>query len=211
MPADSVTEPKSRDKGTFLLSCQRKRNQINRTRETSPCPVNKQQKALWKIRNATGDDHWFIRKMMFEAVFIPEGQERPGVDVIDLPELQKYTWDWMKPTDSGCIAIAEGKPVGAAWSRLFTAEEPGYGYVAEGIPEVSMAVDLEWRGKGVGSDLLDRLCQILQEKGYRQISLSVDQRNPAVSLYRRKGFHVHEVGKTDYVMTQLIPASEEQV
>jgi GNAT superfamily N-acetyltransferase len=55
------------------------------------------------------------------------------------------------------VVAVEGEPVGAAWWRLFTAEDPGYGFVDEATPQVSIGVLPEARGRGVGERLLRAL------------------------------------------------------
>jgi ribosomal protein S18 acetylase RimI-like enzyme len=60
--------------------------------------------------------------------------------------------------------------------------------VATDVPELSIGVAAEARGRGVGSALLDALLTLARERGYRAVSLSVDRRNPARRLYERKGF-----------------------
>ena len=91
----------------------------------------------------------------------------------------------------GFVAIdaGSGGPVGAAWLRLLTGDERGYGYVGDETPELGMAVLPECRGRGVGSDLLRRL---LESAGavYRAVCLSVSADNPAVRLYGRAGFEL---------------------
>nr|WP_319458296.1 GNAT family N-acetyltransferase [Mycobacterium sp. RTGN3] len=57
------------------------------------------------------------------------------------------------------------------------------------MPELSIAVAPELRGKGVGGALLDELI-VLCTGLYEALSLNVHQRNPAVHLYERKGFRV---------------------
>ena len=75
-----------------------------------------------------------------------------------------------------------------AWYRLFSAEEPGFGFVAADVPELAIGVALEARGQGVGSALLDALLALAREQGFRALSLAVDRQNPAHRLYERKGF-----------------------
>jgi GNAT superfamily N-acetyltransferase len=81
------------------------------------------------------------------------------------------------------IALVDGAPVGAAWLRCFPASEPGYEFVDERTPELSIAVLPAHRGKGIGSRLMERLLQ-----GVDSTSLSCDQANPSWRLYVRLGF-----------------------
>ena len=73
---------------------------------------------------------------------------------------------WGRPGDTAVIALDGGFPVGAAWYRLFSAEEPGYGFVDEQTPELAIAVVPRKRGKGVGEKLLPALIDRAREAGY---------------------------------------------
>ena len=100
------------------------------------------------------------------------------------------------------MAVAEdGTRLGAAWYRLFPTEEPAWGFVAADVPEVSMGVTAEARGRGVGSALLDVLLALARAQGHRALSLSVDRQNPARRLYERKGFR--DAGVSDPTDTSV--------
>jgi len=83
------------------------------------------------------------------------------------------------------VILKEGVLIGAAWTRVIK----GYGNVDSQTPELSMAIKSAYQGKGYGGDLLRHLLALLQVKEYRQVSLSVDNRNRrALALYRRHNF-----------------------
>src|SRR5262249_61660321 len=94
------------------------------------------------------------------------------------------------------------EPVGAAWYRSFTAAAPGYGYVAEDVPELSVAVYPEFRGQHVGTLLLGALVARAERDGVRGLSLSVNRENPARRLYARLGFEV--AGEHTDTLTMLL-------
>ena len=83
---------------------------------------------------------------------------------------------------------SSGQPIGAAWYRLFAAGDPGYGFIAAGIPEVTIAVVPAHRRKGTGTALLKALLALARKEGLTALSLSVEQDNPALELYERLGF-----------------------
>ena len=62
------------------------------------------------------------------------------------PTFQQYIGGFPRDTDLGFIAERDGQLVGAVWSRYFTADEPGYGFVAEDIPEIGIGVVAGRRG-----------------------------------------------------------------
>ena len=87
------------------------------------------------------------------------------------------------------VAEAEGHPVGAAWHRRFSRNEPGYGFISEDIPEVSIAVVPEMRGRGIGRTLLVRLIEQARVESLQALSLSVSVHNlVAMHLYASLGF-----------------------
>jgi GNAT superfamily N-acetyltransferase len=105
--------------------------------------------------------------------------------------------------DFGLIA-GDGAPVGAVWARTFSAEEPGYGFVAEDIPEITMAVVAPQRGRGIGRRLLEALVAAARERGWRAVSLSAEDGNGVVRLYREVGFvTVGRVGGSDTMLLDL--------
>jgi GNAT superfamily N-acetyltransferase len=142
----------------------------------------------WTIRPANGGDFRFLVRMLGHAAAWRPGTTTPQIEtVLAIPELARYIAGWPRATDYGLIA-EQRRPIGAAWWRLMTADNPGYGYVGEDIPEVAMAVDVGWRGHGIGTALLTGLIAAAAGRGLRMLSLSVDRENPAVHMYARSGF-----------------------
>jgi ribosomal protein S18 acetylase RimI-like enzyme len=104
--------------------------------------------------------------------------------------------------DFGVIAEHGAGAAGAAWYRLFSANEPGYGFVSSDVPELSVAVIARLRSGGVGSALLERLVESARVQGRPGLSLSVRRQNPARALYERMGFEA--VGSVDDSLTMLL-------
>ena len=59
--------------------------------------------------------------------------------------VQRYVMTWGRPGDAAVIAYDEAGNVGAAWYRLFKEREPGYGFVDEQTPELTIAKVKGWR------------------------------------------------------------------
>jgi ribosomal protein S18 acetylase RimI-like enzyme len=105
----------------------------------------------------------------------------------DVP-LERYVAGWGRRGDHALVAIDEFQPVGAAWYRLFEADEPGYGFVDAETPELTIAVVPSRRGRGLGEQLLTALLEQARAAHFAQISLSVEPDNPALRLYEQHGF-----------------------
>jgi len=142
------------------------------------------------IRPATADDAPFMWDMLWEATAISDEMKALGkATALRRPEVAKYLADWGRPGDAGCLYLNDrNEPVGSAWYRIFPRENPGYGFVDDGIPELTIGVLESARGEGAGSAMLEHLLDVARRKGYAAVSLSVDRDNPARRLYERYGF-----------------------
>jgi len=141
------------------------------------------------IRDAVPADEPFLWRILSLTADLPPA-EPPPVDAVRRdPGLSPYLVGWGRAGDAGVIAEVAGEPVGAAWHRHFPAAQPGYGFVAERIPEVSLGVEATWRGRGIGRALLTALAERARAAGIEALSLSVDANNgPALTLYQSMGF-----------------------
>jgi ribosomal protein S18 acetylase RimI-like enzyme len=155
------------------------------------------------IRPADTKDYPFLRQMLYEAIFIPEGETKPPLSILDAPEINKYVSGWKKTDDVGFIARIEGEDTGAVWARLFeNAETGGYGFVDNETPELALAIYEKYRGMGIGTALMRALLKELKALGYKKLSLSVDKANRAVNLYKRLKFKVIKEQETDILMVK---------
>ena len=103
------------------------------------------------------------------------------------PDLARYVSGWGRRGDLGVVALQGDCAVGAAWLRLWSEGDRGYGYVANEIPELAIAVIPSLRGQEMGTALLNQLLQAAKSQ-FSAISLSTRADNPAVRLYQRMGF-----------------------
>lgn len=159
------------------------------------------------VRRADASDAAFLAEMLVAAAFWrPEGPGGSVAEVLRRPELAHYVGGWPRPGDLGVVAVAGHQPVGAAWVRFFSESDPGYGFVDAATPELSMGVARAWRGRGVGSRLLDALITDACEHGVTSVSLSVEADNYARRLYERAGFR--KVGEASGSLTMLLRLQE---
>ena len=145
---------------------------------------------MFSIRLIQPDDEPFLWDMGWEATAVDAGMRALGREAaFAFPHVRHYLDRWGRPGDAGVIAVtSSGRRLGAAWYRHFPAKDPGWGFVAPDVPELSIGVTIDARGRGVGSAILDALLTLARDQGYRALSLSVDRQNPARRLYERKGF-----------------------
>jgi ribosomal protein S18 acetylase RimI-like enzyme len=121
------------------------------------------------------------------AVWRPDKPTPTADEVMADPRYAMYLAAWPRPGDHGLVAEQDG-PVGAAWYRIFTLANHGYGFVAEDVPELSIAVIVSRRHEGIGRRLLIELIEASVAQGYLALSLSVVENNPARRLYESTGF-----------------------
>ena len=151
----------------------------------------------FSIRKVRAEDEAFLCQMSYDAATWRSESGRPSIEeVLSRREIAVYIAGWGRPGDEGLIAEAStGEPLGAAWYRFFSEEAHGYGYVDAETPEISIAVRERFRGRGVGSALLDGLIAHARERGVPRLSLSVEPDNPALRLYEQRAFRVVHTGE----------------
>ncbi|MEL6672931.1 MAG: GNAT family N-acetyltransferase [Bacteroidota bacterium] len=148
----------------------------------------------------TASDHAFLKQMFYAALFVPPGKPLYAWELLEEPHLAKYWVDWGRPTDAGWIAVQKAEQLGAVWTRFFSRENAGYGFVREDIPELGIALVEGMRGKGLGTRLMQKMMATAQEKGWSGLSLSADTRNQAVRLYEKLGFQEVKTEGTSITM-----------
>ncbi|MBC7595933.1 MAG: GNAT family N-acetyltransferase [Kineosporiaceae bacterium] len=153
------------------------------------------------IRDAVAEDIDFLAAMLLEAVNWRQDQPPATLQsIMKNPDIWHYLSDWKRSSDFGFLAHeAESNPVGATWARFMSADDPGYGFVDEGIPELGMGVASPHRGQGVGRVLLEQTIRAAADRGLQGLSLSVEDENDrARALYVSNGFVIAgRVGKSD--------------
>lgn len=161
-----------------------------------------------RIRPATAGD----APALVDAVGWHGGGGLPSERVLADPDIGKYVAGWPRDGDIGVVAERDGTAVGAAWLRRLTADDPGYGWVDAGTPELSIGVAAGERGRGTGTALITALLDAARTAGGRRVSLSVERDNPAARLYWRVGFRLAgAVGGAWTMVADLVPAEPDRV
>ena len=150
-----------------------------------------------RIRLLRKDEFGELDNFLYEAIFVPEGVSPPTREILFQPELQVYVRDF--GTRRGDVAFAAesgGKVVGAAWSRIMN----DYGHINDDTPSLAISLYKEYRGIGIGTELMRALLGELKSVGFGQVSLSVQKANRAVRLYRKIGFVTIDENDEEYIM-----------
>ncbi len=122
--------------------------------------------------------------------------EKPPRSIIEQSELQVYIADFGKADDWCLVAEMKGKIIGAVWVRIMN----DYGHIDNETPSLAISLYNEYRHLGIGTALMKAILQLLKEKGYKQISLSVQKENYAVNMYRKIGFKIVSETEEEYIM-----------
>jgi GNAT superfamily N-acetyltransferase len=119
--------------------------------------------------------------------------------------VNRYLKGWKRASDDGMLALdGNGAPIGACWYRVLAKSEPGGGFVAPGVPELTLGVRPLWRAQGVGRTLLRAVCDLATERGHQRISLSVERTNFAHRLYVSEGFTTIDSGRDSDTMVRTL-------
>lgn len=150
----------------------------------------------YQIREMRENEYPILSDFLYEAIFIPEGMEKPSKSIIRQPELQIYVTDFGKADDWCLIAETKERIVGAVWARMMN----DYGHIDDETPSFAISLYEEYRHLGIGTALMRAMLQLLKDKGYKQASLSVQKANYAVAMYRKVGFEIVGENEEEYIM-----------
>lgn len=157
------------------------------------------------LRAATEADSPFLVDVLLHAFNWSEDRTFTKDQVLNSPEISHYVVGWKREMDFGTVAEHEdGRPIGAVWGRLLSGSDPGYGFVSDTIPELTMGVLPRHRGGGIGTALMTAMIEQARDLGFTALSLSVEDHNPALRLYERAGFsRVDRTGDSDTMLLDL--------
>lgn len=130
-------------------------------------------------------------RILLEATLINfnwNGTRFSADDVLSHPDFAHYTVLVPQRGDFGVVAAQGPRWMGVSWVLFLPEDAPGYGFVKPGIGELSLCVHKEVRRQGLGRELLGDAIQLARSRGLEGLSLSVEEGNPARSLYRSTGF-----------------------
>jgi ribosomal protein S18 acetylase RimI-like enzyme len=130
--------------------------------------------ADFTVRQAQADDG----RQMAE-LFAAVAQERDGIATEPPVDVEQRTVQFAASAPGSVVAVADGRIVGSLHVEV---SRFGFG-------ELGMTVDRGWRGRGVGSALLQAAIDRARGQGLHKLCLEVFPHNTAaIALYRKAGF-----------------------
>jgi len=159
---------------------------------------------MTEIREIKENEYEFLREMIYQAVYLPDENQKLPKSVVFEPPFSKYVEDFGRRGDFAFVLIDGNDLVGAIWTRLFSEADKNYGFVDPETPELSIAIKEDYRNQGFGNLLIAKLFERLKTSGFEKVSLSVDRRNRAVNLYRKVGFETVSEKGTAYAMLKRL-------
>lgn len=149
------------------------------------------------IREMLPSEYPLLADFLYEAIFIPEGVSKPPRDIIEQEELQVYIRDFGKRKDDLALAARCGeKIIGACWVRIMD----DYGHIDNETPSFAISLYEEYRGRGIGTELMRQMLARLRANGHKRASLAVQKENYAVKMYKNVGFKVVGENGQEYIM-----------
>ena len=117
------------------------------------------------IREMYPQEYPLLAKFLYESIFQREGEELLPRTIISQPDLQVYIQDFGTLKDDACLcAEADEQVVGAVWVRNIH----GYGDLDDETPEFAISLFKEYRGCGIGTELMKQMLELLRNKGYKK-------------------------------------------
>jgi ribosomal protein S18 acetylase RimI-like enzyme len=126
----------------------------------------------FELRPARDED-----RLPLALVYAAVAEERDGIGAEPPVDVEARAASWT--LDGTIVAVAGDAVIGSIHVGV-----SGHGY-----GEIGMAIAREWRGRGVGSALMEAAIAWARERGLHKLSLSVFAHNAAaIGLYRKFGF-----------------------
>ena len=155
----------------------------------------------YTIREIKETEYSLLNDFLYEAIFIPEGTATPPKSIINTPELQVYVSKFgTQKHDKALVAEVNNKVVGAVWVRIMN----DYGHINDMTPSFAISLYREYRGLGIGTEMMRKMLAILKDCGYAQASLAVQKANYAVKMYRKVGFEIVGENAEEYIMVNRL-------
>ena len=151
----------------------------------------------YAIREMTVPEYPLLSDFLYEAIFIPDDIKPPSRNIICSPELQVYIDRFGSLKDDfALVAEIEGKIIGAVWIRIMY----DYGHIDDETPSLAISLYKEYRGRGIGTEMMKEMLSLLKTHNYKRVSLSVQKANYAAEMYRKIGFDIAQENEEEWIM-----------
>ena len=151
----------------------------------------------YAIREMTVPEYPLLSDFLYEAIFIPDDIKPPSRNIICSPELQVYIDRFGSLKDDfALVAEIEGKIIGAVWIRIMY----DYGHIDDETPSLAISLYKEYRGRGIGTEMMKEMLSLLKTHNYTRVSLSVQKANYAAEMYRKIGFDIVRENEEEWIM-----------
>ncbi len=156
------------------------------------------------IREISKHEIEYLKRALYNALYVHPGEKEFDRDIVNSSTWSKWYSNWGRGGDHAQVVEVDGAVVGAAWCRQFSQADGSFGFVSTTIPELTISIEKEYRGRGLGKRLLLNLIARLTALGYPGLSLNLDGRNkPAAALYQALGFNVVRDGSHPTMLLQF--------
>ncbi len=157
------------------------------------------------IRPINKNEIMLLTDFVYEAIFQRDTDKLAPRTIIQDSSIWIYVDEFGTKKDDYClVAEVDDKVVGAVWVRCIK----GFGLIDETVPEFAISTYPEYRGKGIGTQLMKEMLAHLKEKGYDKASLAVQNDNYAVKMYQNLGFDIIDQNDEEYIMVCKIREME---
>ncbi len=76
--------------------------------------------------------------MLYLALYVPSGQEKYPLSIVEKPEIIKYVKNWSEIlNDIAFVAVDKKELIAAICSRAFQPPNIGFGFIDKNTPEIS--------------------------------------------------------------------------
>ncbi len=149
------------------------------------------------IREMAENEFPLLEKFLYNAIFVQEGAIAPPESIIKSPEMQVYLDGFGDSKDDKClVAVNDEEIIAAVWTRIMN----DYGHIDDETPSFAFSVLKNYRGLGIGTELLHKMLAELRRSGYSKASLAVQKENYAVKMYQKAGFEIIDENDEEYIM-----------
>lgn len=147
------------------------------------------------------NEYPLLTDFLYHAIFLPKGTAPPPKDIVMREELQVYVKDFGERKDDVALVAEVGNQiVGAVWARIMN----DYGHIDDETPSLAISLFKEYRGKGIGTQLMRDMLATLKQSGYARVSLSVQKENYAAEMYRKLGFVPVRENSEEYIVARKL-------